>query len=84
MNTDPDPPSDTPPLRSAPRSVAERMRAYRHRRRVGVRRVEVQLGRPELDGLIAKGYLPSDKRDDRQAIESAIENLLFDWVQGFA
>jgi hypothetical protein len=73
-----------PPPSPSPKSVAERMRAYRHRRRVGVRRLEVQLGRAELDGLVAKGYLASDKRDDRQAIESAIENLLFDWVQGFA
>jgi hypothetical protein len=67
-----------------PKSVAERMRAYRHRRRRGVRCFEMQLGRAELNGLVAKGYLSSDKRGDRQAIESAIDNLLFDWLQGFA
>ena len=82
MNTER--PSDAPPPSSGAKSVAERMRAYRHRRRVGVRRLEVQLGRAELDRLVTKGYLPSDKRDDRQAIETAIESLLFDWVQGFA
>jgi hypothetical protein len=42
----------------------------------------VELGRAELDGLVAKGYLPTDKRGDRQAIELAINDLLFDWLQG--
>ena len=63
-----------------PKSVAERMRAYRRRRRRGVRCYEVQLGRAELDGLIAKGYLASDKLGDRHAIELAIDDLLFDWL----
>jgi hypothetical protein len=75
--------SDAMPV-NQPKSVAERMRAYRHRRRVGLRRLEVQLGQPELNSLVAKGCLSSDKRDDRQAIGTAIENLLFDWVRGFA
>ncbi len=67
-------PSDGPP--AGAKSVAERMRAYRRRRRRGLRCYEVQLGRAELNGLIAKGYLPSDKRDDREAIEMAIDDLL--------
>jgi hypothetical protein len=63
------------------KSVAERMRAYRRRRRSGVRCYEVQLGRAELNGLIAKGYLASDNRGDRQAIELAIDDLLYDFFR---
>jgi hypothetical protein len=54
------------------------MRAYRHRRRQGLRCVEVQVGRAELDGLIAKGYLSPDKRNDLHEIQLAIGDLLFD------
>jgi hypothetical protein len=79
MNTER--PSDGPPPSSGPKSVAERMRAYRRRCRHGFRCYEVQLGRAELNGLVAKGYLPSDKRDDRKAIELAIDDLLYDWLQ---
>ncbi len=66
---------------SSSRSTAQRMRDYRRRRRHGFRCYKVQLGRAELDGLVAKGYLPSDKRDDRQAIELAIDDLLYDWLR---
>jgi hypothetical protein len=34
-----------------------------------------------LDGLIAKGYLPSDKQHDIHAIQLAVNDLLFDWLQ---
>jgi hypothetical protein len=64
-----------------PRSAAERMRAYRRRRRHGFRCVEVQVGRAELDGLVANGYLPSDKVHDIHAIQIAVNDLLFDWLQ---
>ena len=73
--------SDPLSAKAGPRSVAERMRVYRRRRRRGLRCVEVQVGRAELDGLVAKGYLPSDKREDRHAIELAIDTLLFDCLQ---
>ncbi len=62
-------------------SAAERMRAYRRRRRHGFRCVEVQVGRAELDGLVATGYLPSDKQHDVHAIQLAVNDLLFDWLQ---
>jgi len=62
-------------------SAAARMRAYRRRRRRGLRCYEVKLGRAELNGLVTKGYLASDKRDDRYAIELAIDDLLFDWLK---
>ena len=63
-------------------SAAERMRAYRHRRRYGLRRVGVPVGRAELDGLIAKGYLRPDKRKDLHAIQVAISDLMFDCFAG--
>jgi hypothetical protein len=62
-------------------SAAERMRAYRRRRRRGFRCVEVQVGRAELDGLVATGYLPPDKSQDRHAIKLAVNDLIFDWLQ---
>lgn len=64
-----------------PESAADRMRAYRRRRRYGLHCVGVQVGRAELDTLVAKGYLPADKRQDRQAIGLAVNDLLSDWVQ---
>ena len=64
-----------------PLSAAERMRAYRRRRRRGFRCVEVHVGHAELDGLVAKGYLPPDKRQDVHAIKSAVNDLIFDWLQ---
>jgi hypothetical protein len=66
-----------------PLSAAERMRAYRHRRRQGLRCIEVEVGRAELHGLIAKGYLSPDKRNDPHAIALAIDDLLFDCFHGF-
>lgn len=67
-------PSDKAP------SAAERMRAYRRRRRHGFRCYEVKLGQAELNRLVAEGYLSSDKRDDHRAVEFAIDDLLFNWL----
>jgi hypothetical protein len=47
---------------------AERMRAYRRRRRHGLRCVKVRVGRADLDGLVEKGHLSPDKRKDLHAI----------------
>ena len=59
------------------------MRAYRRRRRQGLRRVEVEVGRAELDGLIATGHLSPDKRNDLRAIQLAIDDLMYDYFHGF-
>jgi hypothetical protein len=72
--------SDGLPSKASPKSVAERMRAYRRRRRHGLRCYEVKLGRAELDDLVAKGYLSPAKRNDRHAIELAIDDFLFDFL----
>ena len=71
-------PSDGLPFKAGPKSVAERMRAYRRRRRSGLRCAKVRFGRADLDGLVEKGYLSPDKRKDLHAIELAIEDLMFD------
>jgi hypothetical protein len=70
--------SDGLPSKAGPKSVAERMRAYRRRRRSGLRCAKVRFGRADLDGLVEKGYLSPDKRKDLHAIELAIEDFLFD------
>ena len=77
-----DDPSDGLPSDAGPKSVAERMRAYRRRRRSGLRYVKVRVGRAELDGLVEKGYLSPDKRKGLHAIELAIEDLMFDCFTG--
>jgi hypothetical protein len=64
-----------------PKSGAARMRAYRRRRRRGFRCVVVQIGPAEVNGLIANGYLPPDKQRDIHAIQLAVNDLLFDWLQ---
>jgi len=69
------------PIRS-PTPIAERMRSYRRRRRRGLRCVRLQVGRGELDGLVAKGYLAPGDRQDVEAIAVAIDDLIFDWLGG--
>jgi hypothetical protein len=54
-------PQSVQPPRKA-QSGAERMRAYRRRRRSGLRCVKVRVGRADLEGLVEKGYLSPDKR----------------------
>jgi hypothetical protein len=72
---------DQSPARAVRRSSAERMRAYRRRRRSGLRCYAVKLGRAELDDLVTKGYLSPEKRNDRHAIELAIDDFLFDFLR---
>ena len=57
------------------------MRAYRHRRSRGFRCIKVQVGPAEVNGLLANGYLPSDKQHAIHAIQLAVNDLLFDWLQ---
>ena len=64
------------------RSVAERMRAYRRRRKRNLRCVRLVIGRAEFDGLVAKGYLAPGAREDLDAIRLAVDDLIFDWLHG--
>ena len=65
--------SDQQTVESAPVSAAAaRMRAYRERRRQGLRCVTVQLRATELDELVRRGLLPSETRNDVTAIVRAL------------
>ena len=44
--------------------TAKRMRLYRRHRRRGYRCVPLKVGRAEIDGLVAKGYLAEGDRED--------------------
>jgi len=74
--------SDPSPAKPGCRSAADRMRSYRRRRGRGLRCIQVQVGRTELDGLVAKGYLLPGDREDISAIRLAISDLMFDYLYG--
>jgi hypothetical protein len=58
------------------------MRSYRRRRGRGLRCIQVQVGPAELKRLVAEGYLLPGNRDDSYTIGLAINNLMFDWLNG--
>ena len=62
-----------PTTRSA---AAERMRAHRERRRLGLRCLTIQLSETEIDALIRMGLLNADARNDQDAILKAIYEFL--------
>jgi hypothetical protein len=74
--------SEQSPAKLGRRSVADRVPSYRRRRRRGLRCIQVHVGRAELDGLIAEGYLLPGNRDDSYTIGLAINGLMFDWLNG--
>jgi hypothetical protein len=69
---------EQPSVNGNRQSAAERMRAYRRRRRSGLCCVKVRVGRADLDGLVEKGCLSPDKRKDLHAVGLAIEDFMFD------
>jgi hypothetical protein len=54
------------------RSPAQRMRAHRERRRLGLRCLTVQLRETEIDVLISKSLLMPEARNDARAIVEAV------------
>ena len=64
------PPMSAPKIRSA----AERMRAHRERRRLGLRCLMVQLFESEVDALVGKGLLAPETRNDARAIGAIAES----------
>jgi len=63
----------TNPPTALPRSAAaERMRAHRQRRRDGLRCLTVELRDSEIDALIRKQLLKSERRNDLSAIVDAL------------
>ena len=61
------------PAAEPPRSAAaERMRLHRARRRQGLRCLLVELRVTEIDGLVYKGLLKSEARNDPNALAEAL------------
>jgi len=54
----------SPPIAKPRSSTAERMRAYRQRRRDGLRCVTIELRQTEIDALTRNGFLKADARND--------------------
>ena len=73
MNTE----TKAAPIRS-PSPSAKRMRLYRRRRQRGLRPFQIQLGRMDIEALIAKGYLDSNDREDSFAIAQAADAFITD------
>jgi len=64
----------TPPIACS--AAAQRMRAYRERRRGGLRCVNIQLRETEVDVLIQKKLLNPDARNDSYAVRDALHAYL--------
>jgi hypothetical protein len=54
--------------RSARSPAAERMRLYRHRRRMRLRCIVIELRETEIGELVRRGLLTEDARNDRFAL----------------
>jgi hypothetical protein len=63
------PPTSEPVCRSGP---AERMRLHRQRRRRGLRCLTIELHEKEIDGLIRRGLLQQETRNNSNAILEAL------------
>jgi hypothetical protein len=57
-------------------TAAARQKAYRKRRKRGLRFVRIMLGPKELDRLVDKGYLASDDTKHRFLVEDAVSLLV--------
>jgi hypothetical protein len=56
--------------------AAKRMRETRRRRANGLRCVIVEIRDTEIDALIGRGLLPSERRNSKMAISSALHEIL--------
>ena len=60
-----------PDVRS-PSPAAARMRRHRERRRDGLRCLTIELRETEIDGLIRRGFLKSEMRNNKNAVLKAL------------
>jgi hypothetical protein len=66
-------------LRQATKPTAtERMRAFRERRRRGVRLIRVRIKKTEIEALERLGYLAPGQRENAGSIQRAVELLVSD------
>jgi len=57
--------------------AAKRMRRYRKRRRSGMRYVRISLHVTEIEDLIRLGHLSEERREDAEALQTAVLTLLY-------
>lgn len=55
-----------------------RVRAYRERRRLGIRCVKVPVSRTVIEALVQMGYLPEVLQQDVRAIQEAVQTYVAD------
>ena len=77
MSTDP---AQMRALSSTP--AAQRMRAHRKRRREGSFIVPVQLDQPDIDGLVRRKLLRPAQRQDTEALQVAVQGLIYQVLDG--
>jgi hypothetical protein len=53
------------------------MRRYRKRRRSGIRCVRISLDVTDIDDLIRLGHLSEERRENAEALETAVLSLLY-------
>ena len=62
--------------------AAQRMRAYRRRRREGSFFVRVQLDQPDIDGLVRRKFQRPAQRQDTEALQVAVQGLIYQVLEG--
>jgi hypothetical protein len=62
--------------------AARRMRAYRRRRREGSFFVRVQLDPPDIEGLVRRNLLRPGQRKDAEALQVAVQGLVYQVSDG--
>ena len=62
--------------------AAQRMRAYRRRRREGLFIVPVHLDQPDIDGLVRRKLLRPAQRQDTEALQVAVQGLIYQVLEG--
>jgi hypothetical protein len=59
-------------IETAKAGSAERMRRCRARRRAGFRCIVIEISNDEISGLVRRGLLSEDDREDLDAIQTAV------------
>jgi hypothetical protein len=67
--------SNIPPSRSSS-PAAQRMRRYRKQRKQGLRSVRILLDETDIDALIRMRLLKEERRQDAEALQTAVTALL--------
>jgi hypothetical protein len=70
--------SDLPSATAACSPGAARMALHRFRMKKGLRCLTIELRETEIGALIRRGYLASDRRNDRGAVTRALYEFLDD------